>query len=430
MDLETHEHFDIFILGAGPAGLSALFTLKTNHFESCLMIDFGKSLKEREKYDNEDAFLGAGGAGLYSDGKFSFYPCGTKVWELPDRKLLERSYEILGELFWKSVNFRIPAFCKNSEEFKGNTDCFKLKEYPSFYLSFEERKNLINFLSSDGEMGKKILMRHKLVGIERRDEEKYAITIEDLKNGKQKSFFSKFIILGGGKYFPLLLQKIYKTPEIFRRVEFGARILSKNKGFSSLFVKDYAQKNLIDPKWVCPSKIPGIEYKTFCMCVDGEVILCKYNGIKGFSGRSDCDPTGFTNFGFNVIVRSAELIDTQRFLSKNSLEEFGIPLKDAMDERMEILENIYGENAGKIFREGLKLFMGQFEIDMNEMKVIGPTIEGVGNYPQINNDLSILNSENIFVVGDSTGLFRGIIPSMMSGIYVSLQILQKNKMFL
>ena len=425
MDLEIHQHFDIFILGAGPAGLSVLFTLKSNNFNNYLMIDFGKSLKEREKYDNEDAFLGTGGAGLYSDGKFSFYPCGTKVWELPDRNLLEKSYEILANLFWKSVNFRIPSFCKNSEEFKGKVNSFNLKEYPSFYLSFEERKKLINFLSSDDENDGKILMRHKLVGINKLEEEKYFITIEDLNNGKQRTFFSKFIVLGGGKYFPLLLQKIYKTPEIFRRVEFGARILSKNKGFSSLFVKDYEEKNLIDPKWVCPSKTPGIEYKTFCMCVDGEVILCKYNEIKGFSGRSDCDPTGYTNFGFNVIVRSAELIDIQRFLAKDGIEDFEITLKDALDDRMEILENIYGKNAGKIFKEGLKLFLGQFEIDINEIKVIGPTIEGVGNYPQINNDLSIVNNENIFVVGDATGIFRGIIPSMISGIYVALQILKK-----
>ena len=327
------------------------------------------------------------------------------------------------ELFQEGVEFKIPPFSKKTIEFHAEVGCFNLKKYPSFYPSFEQRKKLIKFLCSSGELEKKILMRHKLISIEKIVEDNYFVKIENLTTQQQSGFFCKFIILGGGKYFPVHMPKIYKTPQIFRRVDYGGRIFSNNKVLSSLLVPNYREKNLIDPKWVCQSKIPGVEYKTFCMCVDGEVILCKYNGIKGYSGRADCEPTGFTNFGFNVIVRQENLIDFAKFLMKETMKEYEISLNDALNEEKHVLENFYGEKAGIIFRDGLNLIIKQFDIVTDDIKVIGPTIEGVGYYPQINDDLSLVNDKNIYIVGDSTGLFRGIIPSMVSGLYVALSIL-------
>ena len=96
-----------------------------------------------------------------------------------------------------------------------------------------------------------------------------------------------------------------------------------------------------------------------------------------------------------------------------------------MNAENQILEKFYGNNAGKIFRAGLTLLLGQFNIEIGEINLIGPTIEGVGMYPQLKDDLSLTGENRIFVAGDSTGIFRGIIPSMMSGIYVALSILKE-----
>ena len=256
---------EIFILGAGPAGLSAVHALQKENISSYILIDLGKRIHDREKYDNENAFMGSGGAGLYSDGKFSFYPCGTKVWELPNEEQISKSYEILARLFKDAVDFNVPSFSKNQAKADGMKGCFNLKEYPSFYLSYEKRKNLIQFLCESGEKEGKVLMRHKLLGLEKISDEEFLVTIEDLKTKIQTQILTKWIILAGGKYFPLYIEKFYEIPQIFRRVEYGARVSAPNHVLSSFFVQDYEKKNLIDPKWVCPAQLSGVEYKTFCM---------------------------------------------------------------------------------------------------------------------------------------------------------------------
>jgi hypothetical protein len=57
------------------------------------------------------------------------------------------------------------------------------------------------------------------------------------------------------------------------------------------------------------------------------------------------------------------------------------------------------------------------------VQVHGPTIEGCGEYWEVDNNLRIPN-HNIWVPGDSSGIFRGIVPSMVSGYYVAQEVLR------
>ena len=58
----------------------------------------------------------------------------------------------------------------------------------------------------------------------------------------------------------------------------------------------------------------------------------------------------------------------------------------------------------------------------SDTAVLFPAIEGVGAYPDTNNNLQI-PGEKIWVVGDLSGSFRGIIPAMLSGAYVAHYLL-------
>ena len=49
-----------------------------------LIIEKGKSISNRDRNDKFDAVAGVGGAGLFSDGKFSFFPSGTNIWKYPN----------------------------------------------------------------------------------------------------------------------------------------------------------------------------------------------------------------------------------------------------------------------------------------------------------------------------------------------------------
>jgi 2-polyprenyl-6-methoxyphenol hydroxylase-like FAD-dependent oxidoreductase len=67
------------IIGAGPSGLCCAYTLQQLNIPFKLL-EMGKCLTSRDRNDSFDSANGAGGAGLFSDGKFSFYPAGTALW--------------------------------------------------------------------------------------------------------------------------------------------------------------------------------------------------------------------------------------------------------------------------------------------------------------------------------------------------------------
>ena len=53
-----------------------------------------------------------------------------------------------------------------------------------------------------------------------------------------------------------------------------------------------------------------------------------------------------------------------------------------------------------------------------EGQVYFPAIEKMGKYPLLNEFLQLEN-ENIWVAGDATGLFRGLLPAFVSGFFVA-----------
>lgn len=83
----------VAIIGAGPAGLAALSVIAKSTKIEIFLIDSGKHHNERNHESASDLGVGIGGAGLFSDGKFSFYPSGTKVYQLSDKQLIQDGYQ-------------------------------------------------------------------------------------------------------------------------------------------------------------------------------------------------------------------------------------------------------------------------------------------------------------------------------------------------
>ncbi len=65
------KNYDVIIIGAGPAGIFSAIELVKQGIKDILMIDKGKSVKERLP---TETLFGVGGAGLFSDGKLNFTP--------------------------------------------------------------------------------------------------------------------------------------------------------------------------------------------------------------------------------------------------------------------------------------------------------------------------------------------------------------------
>src|SRR5262245_10794011 len=84
--------YDVVIVGAGPAGLAAADAL-SRRTENYLLVEAGAAIGERDRYAPRSVTAGVGGAGLFSDGKFSFFPAASALWRLRDRGALHDAYD-------------------------------------------------------------------------------------------------------------------------------------------------------------------------------------------------------------------------------------------------------------------------------------------------------------------------------------------------
>ena len=103
------DDIDVIIIGCGPSGLMAGYSLEMSKKNiNYKIIEMGKSLDERDHNNCDDLTNGIGGAGLFSDGKFSWYPAGEKLWKY-DYNLLKESYSDVENLI-KSLDIEVPKF--------------------------------------------------------------------------------------------------------------------------------------------------------------------------------------------------------------------------------------------------------------------------------------------------------------------------------
>jgi uncharacterized FAD-dependent dehydrogenase len=412
---------DIVIIGAGPCGLSVGSYLKENSNKTFKIIDMGEEINQRSRTKPSDIVTGVGASGLLSDGKFSFYPSASKLWELSDKKNLSDSYQwyvnLLKKYYTDSDIPCYPNITGPDTEHNINISSWYLKEYKSIYLSLEARYKMISDLytnigSDNFILNTMVINVKKCLGY-------YEIFIKDNKSDtlnsanpiSNKIICCKNIVLAGGRFNIFNSLWDIKFSMIFRRLEYGIRIQSTPE--KTVFT----ETTIKDPKYKLSAA--DAEYRTFCICRRGEVIKTDFNGMITYSGRSDCAETNLSNLGFNVRILDkmlSEQILTDMMTIKETFND--IKFMDAINTN--ILEKFIGKYGSLYLINGLKLFLERFP-DMADSTLIGPTLEGMGSYVLLTNDLKV-ETENIWVGGDATGIFRGITASMVSGYYIGKQL--------
>lgn len=401
------DHYDLAIVGAGPAGLSAAAYAQEAGLKY-VVIESGRTIGDR-KHDNPASLAsGVGGAGLYSDGKFSFFPSASALWNLGDETCLELSYEFLSTLL-TPFNIPIPPFQLRNGEFKDRL-LEEDKKYPSYYLSLESREKIIRNL--ENKIESQLLHLTRLISVREKSEEflVYAQSPQGLIAFKTTS-----IIYAAGRFGPLELPRICPDLSmIFRRYEIGLRLEQPADEFifekhPSLDVKKIQRMNDSDEEW-----------RTFCTCRNGEVVEVAWDQLRVVSGRADGKEMGFSNIGINLRMNEPpesssiqnELYDL--FSGNLSPKEF------AIDSYLEGSSDMYGPVLDAKFRQHIRKITEKYSLNLDTAKIYGPCVEGVGNYPDINSFLK-MNSRYIWVAGDSTGFFRGLTASLVSGNYCARQ---------
>ncbi|WP_371551898.1 FAD-binding protein [Streptomyces sp. NBC_00554] len=407
--------FDLAIIGAGPAGLAAAQRLAGSPL-SVALIDSGKPVTERDRYAAADMTRGHGGAGLFSDGKFSFFPSASELWTLPRAGDLRDAYTWTCELLG-SYGLDTPPFPSDPTAYTVGAGEWILKEYPSDYLSLEARLRLTADMVAATDAT--VLDEFEVENAEYdRDADHFRLALRDSK-GQESELVARRLLLASGRFGPLGLRELTQERS-FRRLEVGFRI---EQPADKAFFRDMKQ---LDPKLRFREGDGSVEWRTFCACRDGEAALTETQGLWTVSGRSDCPATGRSNVGFNTRILDetvARRALAPALAAMGDEESYFVLSMDAIvneePEQLAAFDRVYGPELREIMLRGLSRLAEAYPVLRdNRTRLIGPTLEGVGWYPKVDGDLRLLDSP-AWVAGDACGLFRGIVAAMISGHYAA-----------
>jgi hypothetical protein len=291
----TNMRFDTVIIGAGPGGLAAAHKLSQCKDHSVLVIDSGERIRDHDLHPA----TGLGGAGLFSDGKFSFFPSATKIWSLPN---VEEAYQWVAELL-SSYRIQVPKFPCKKEIAENNIRFGLIKPYPSYYLNLEDRIRMIDYLSKKVQT----MFNTTVSEISKLEGDPVANWIISCTSNEQESQFqilARHVIVATGRFNSFIKGRSITG----RGFEYGVRMVydQDNSFFNS---------HLTDPKIVF--KLGEYEYRTFCCIRKGgkhlsfqniplkhfilpETVAIETSMGTFYSGRADVAPSSENNFGFLV----------------------------------------------------------------------------------------------------------------------------------
>jgi uncharacterized FAD-dependent dehydrogenase len=414
MDAQLIFGSPIVVVGAGPAGLAAAAACRSRGI-SVTVIEQGPTHHQRKINHESDIVSGTGGAGLFSDGKFSFYPSATSVWKVSPRVRLEESFNWLASVT-TDYGLRLPPLPSPHAARSITTPSGGFKRYPSIYMGLDDRADLIHRLTVDTDL-RNYVQVDKILPTE------VGAIVKIRKGNASEVLNASAVVYAGGRFGPLYLPSIIPSINLeFRRLEIGIRI---EQSAADFFLRDDAQ---VDSKIIIKAD-PRLEFRTFCCCRNGQMVTTVYDGLTSVSGHSDGPPTERSNVGFNLRVSDpqlaadlwSELLPKLRHRclpAAETLESFLHPSGRTSDATG--LHRILGDTLSFQLAEGLTRLMRHFpQRALEGARLVGPTIEGVGMYPQIRADLRT-NVPDLWVAGDAGGIFRGLTAALISGYSAGL----------
>lgn len=429
------------IIGGGPAGLAAAMALH-RHGIAFELFEAGLPLHRRRHDCAGELGGGIGGAGLFSDGKFSFYPSGTHLYTLAGTDLLRRSYDAIAAAT-RRAGIEMPDFPELGWAPPG-ADGLARKDYHSSYGTLEQRKQLIGDLG--GAFDGQITTGARIERIERCDR---GYGLHYLKDGaiRPAGPFDS-LILANGRFGAMALKAMIDDDLRFdeQRYEVGIR-LEHPAHLGFLRKSDRPDVKIL-------LRDSGVEIRTFCTCRRGEVWMIPYGEMAALSGRADGPPSNYCNFGllprFSGAQRAVGREIWEHYRAKfahsptalwQSLPEFldgpraDIGSPDLADRPWNPRDAFAaGDIAGAlhprlrtVLRGSIRALIEHYpDLYSPDCICLFPAVEGVGSFPETDAHLQI-PGERIWCCGDVAGRFRGLIPALVSGYYAGSSVATRHE---
>lgn len=420
------KHYDVIIVGTGPAGLGAAFYLAENSNRKILLLD--------------KARISSGG--LKNDCKQNYtYPIGfqTDLWN-----------EEEANHYLKIVADHL----KPDIQKKSNIDLYKkraakldvhLVEIEQAHVGTDRATDLIkNLIAQLRNLGVTVLLE---TGVDRIDHD--ARLLHLMGNGGEISF--THAVLAPGRAGFRWLQKIMKeldVPFLDNVVDIGIRLELKEEHYP--IVRDY-----YDPKFIFPKAV-----RTFCTNSGrATVVREKYEGYYSVNGHSfsrEKPPNGLVNFALLKTIRLTDPVTSGHtfasILGQMAMNlSGGNPMMQRIGDfrmgrrsrRSTFNDDLYdfeptlnlctpGDVAlaipGRILRDlwqSLKMLDTIVPGVLHPSSILYyPEIKTYANRPEFLDDFFQVKA-NVYMIGDGAGTSRGITGAWSSGIRAARGILSE-----
>lgn len=453
---------DILIVGAGPAGLSSAMELLQGNIGRVMILDKGESIHQRHcpaltsgccsNCPECSILSGVGGASGMLGGKLCFFPAGERLAKHVGFSSIDANSLILP--FLEQIAFGIPNRFLDVDSRRGSKNIINsltLKDYAAIpVLQNDMRQLFINLMNSVRIGGGNLQTNAEVIDISPgRRNNRFKVTYMH-RFERKIIFVGHSIILAtgrsGAKWIGHLLSNlgIAKKPDT---VDMGVRLEIPTKQVITLL------PHLQDPKLKIYEGTAN-EVRTLCWCRGGQLTITKADDfplVDGHFGTSmnpntsvsivsrQFVPNGFSPLEFALSqfnkvgnLKRPVFQELSAFLGLRSSKMVGyndtlIPKIPFYCQELDIKSLIDAsllERLREMFYE-INLIVGGNLANLRNSRIYAPVIDKYWETPVLDKNL-MTRIHGLYILGDATGLGRGILQGIFSGIIAARSIINQH----
>lgn len=439
------------IVGLGPAGLGAALNLRGRRllcFEAggaaeerfCTILQ-GKKCRQAEPCEITG---GIGGSAILSGGKVSTFPAGSGMGTIVGPTLdveLTRALDRFSQYVPLIPPEESPDAIRSQRKFFGDRG-FDFKYYPAYrYRSADLVDGCRAMLRDIESIGAAVYLRTQVNRVQ--DSAEGGFRIFATSNGVKKVFSVANVIIACGRSGMRLMEDTDAALNLGRetqRCDVGVRLEFPSSIWPDI---DQGHKDL---------KLHFGDARTFCVCKEGCLAPYRVNDIFLVEGHSDPDVrTGYTNLAITVRPKGSTLegpavLQTvrERLLSLTAGRPIRQRLADYLAERISTpmaadpkasisfwrwgdANRCLPEPLSSSVREAVRYFADQLlPTSMHEQVFIyAPELDYYWPKFRINRGFKCVRP-GVFLIGDCSGHFRGILQAFCSGLHCGFDLSKGN----
>lgn len=455
-----HKHYDVIIIGAGPAGIFAAREISLHSSSKVLLLEKGKTVDKRFCPINDGAstclnckpcsiMTGWGGAGAFSDGKLTLT---TEFGGWLDSYIGKENLSRL-------INYVDNIYVENGAPDKiygQNEENFEILRQRAALANLKLLPANIRHMGTDNTL--KVLQNMK-DDLDERISIKTSEAVEDILvehaqvvgvKTKYDTYYAPQIICApgrdGAQWFSEQAGKI-GLPLSNNQVDLGVRV-----ELPAVTLQEFSDK-IYEPKIVYNTKEFDDLVRTFCVNPNGHVVMENTNGIITVNGHSFAESkSNNSNFAlllsqeftepFNQpILYGRYIASLANMLSGGIIvQRYGDLKRGRRSTNSRISKGMVEPTLKAAVPGDLSLVLPhRYMVGIREcLEALDMAIPGVASdhtllygieakfysaRPQLNNNLKTCCIEGLWACGDGAGVTRGLIQASVSGVIAARDIL-------